>query len=425
MKIGITDMKRVVITGLGVVSPLGIGQKDFWENVVQGKSGLSKIEELNGFQFEATSFGYVRDFEPSQHGLLPFEIRRTDRVTQFGIISSTEAINDSGLDFNKIDPTRVGINIANAVAGTKFMDEEFAVITDYGNTPIMPEDVSVYSYSKSMPNSTSNEISYKYGFQGPCNTLATGCTAGIDSMGFGYDLIRSGDLDVFIAGGTEAPITPITIAAFQVIYTLSTLNDPPEKASRPFDKARNGFVLGEGAGIFVLEEMEHAMKRGAKIYGEVVGYSSVNNAIHMTGLHPEGLDVARSIELALDEAKINRDDVDYINAHGSGTKQNDISETGAYKRVFGKRAYDIPISSSKSMLGHSLGAATGVELAVCCLSLQNNFVPPTINYSEKDELCDLDYVPNVGREKELDVILKDASGFSGIHSAIVLRKFKK
>lgn len=232
-----------------------------------------------------------------------------------------------------------------------------------------------------------------------------------------------GELDVMICGAAEAPITPITIAAFEAIGTLSTNNNPPEKASRPFDDTRNGFVLAEAAGILVLEELGHALNRGAHIYGEIGGYGSVNNAMHMTGLKPDGEDLSRAIKIAIEEANITPFEIDYINAHGSGTKQNDINETGAYKKVFGELAYKIPMSSTKSMTGHPLGAASAVEAIVCCLALENNFMPPTINYNKKDALCDLDYIPNCGREKNLNVVLTNASGFGGLHAAMILKKY--
>jgi beta-ketoacyl-acyl-carrier-protein synthase II len=417
-------MKRVVVTGIGVVSPIGIGKEAFWENNKNGKSGLVHLPEYDFYNYSSKVFGVVKDFDPVKSGLSPSEIRRMDRVTQFGVSCSQLAIDDANIDWNNVDKSRVGVNIANAVAGTKFMDEEFAILTDRGKTKILIEDASPYSYSKSMPNTTSNEIAYRYGVKGSCFTMATGCTAGIDSIGCSYDLIRSGDLDIAICGASEAPITPITIAAFEVIAALTYNNEPPEKGSRPFCKTRNGFALAEGAGILVLEELEVALARKAHIYGEVIGYGSVNNAFHMTGLKPDGADLARAINICIEEAGIDKTDIDYINAHGSGTKQNDISETGAYKRAFGDYAYKIPISSTKSMTGHPLGAASAIETVLLCLALENNFVPPTINYSEKDELCDLDYVPNEGRDKEINVALTNASGFSGIHSALLLKKYK-
>jgi beta-ketoacyl-acyl-carrier-protein synthase II len=417
-------MKRVVVTGVGLITPIGIGKETFWESNVKGRSGICHLPEYDEFGFTSRVFGYVKDFDPEKCGLTLNEIRRMDRNTQFGVACSDQAVKDAGINWQVINKKRVGVNIANAVAGTKFMDEEFIVLTNRGRGVVNPEDVSPYAYARSMPNTTSNEIAYRYGLKGTCCTSATGCTAGIDSIGFGYDQIRSGDLDMVICGASEAPITPVTIAAFEVIDTLSTNNEPPEMGSRPFDNTRNGFVLAESAGILILEELEHAIERGAHIYAEIVGFSSVNNATHMTGLKPDGTDLARAINWALEEGGISKRDVDYINAHGSGTKQNDINETGAYKSVFGEYAYKIPISGTKSMTGHPLGAASAVETIVCCLTIENSFIPPTINYRVKDDLCDLDYVPNEGRYREVNVALTNASGFSGLHAAMVLRKYR-
>lgn len=417
-------MKRVVVTGVGLVTPIGIGKEAFWESNVKGRSGICHLPEFDQFEFTSKAFGYVKDFNPQKYGLTMNEIRRMDRITQFGVVCCDQAVKDAGINWQVINRRRVGVNIANAVAGTKFMDEEFIVLTNMGKDVVNPEDVSPYAYARSMPNTTSNEIAYRYGLKGICSTMATGCTSGIDSIGFGYDQIRSGDLDMVICGASEAPITPVTIAAFEVIDTLTTNNEPPEMASRPFDKTRNGFVLAEAAGVLILEELEHALERGVHIYAEISGYASVNNATHMTGLKPDGADLARAINLALEEGGVAKSEVDYINAHGSGTKQNDISETGAYKSVFGELAYKIPISGTKSMTGHPLGAASSVETAVCCLTIENSFIPPTINYKVKDDLCDLDYVPNEGRNKEVNVALTNASGFSGLHAAMVLRKYR-
>lgn len=418
-------MKRVVVTGVGLITPIGIGKEEFWQSNRLGKSGISYLPEFDRFGFKSKVYGYVNDFDAEKLGLTLNEIRRMDRITQFGVVCSDQAVMDAKIDWDTVNKDRVGVNIANAVAGTKFMDDEFTVLTNRGKTLVNSDDISPYAYSRSMPNTTSNEVSYRYGLRGICCTMATGCTSGIDSIGFSYDQIRSGELDMAICGAAEAPITPVTIAAFEAIGTLSTNNEPPERGSRPFDKTRNGFVLAEAAGVLILEELDHAINRGAHIYGEIIGYGSVNNAIHMTGLKPDGEDLARAIHIAMEEAHIKPDEIDYINAHGSGTKQNDINETGAYKRVFGNQAYKIPMSSTKSMTGHPLGAASSVEAIVCCLALEDNFIPATINYSEKDEKCDLDYVANCGRNKELNVVLTNASGFSGLHSAMVLRKYKK
>ncbi|MDD5237994.1 MAG: beta-ketoacyl-[acyl-carrier-protein] synthase family protein, partial [Candidatus Omnitrophica bacterium] len=267
------------------------------------------------------------------------------------------------------------------------------------------------------------EISAKYGFKGVCNTLSTGCTAGTDSLGFGLETIQDGEHDIMVCGAAEAPITPITFGAFDVVSVLSARNDAPESASRPFDKKRDGFVLSEGAGILILEEMDHAMRRNAHIYAEVIGFGTSCNAFHMTDLPADGTAMATCIDLALKDARIKPNEVDYINAHGSSTRMNDIFETAAYKTIFGDYAYKLPASSMKSMIGHPLAAANAVELTVCSMIFEKNILPPTINQEEKDPLCDLDYIPNVARPKNVNIILKTSSGFSGIHSSLVLRRF--
>jgi 3-oxoacyl-(acyl-carrier-protein) synthase len=275
-----------------------------------------------------------------------------------------------------------------------------------------------------MFNTPSSEIAAKYGLRGVCNTISTGCTAGTDSVGFSMETIMDGDADIMITGASEAPICPMTFACFDTVNVLSTLNDEPEKASRPFDAGRNGFVISEGAGILVVEELEHALKRGARIYAEVVGFGTTNNAFHMTDLPPEGDAKAKCIRLALEDAGIKPTDIDYINGHGSSTRQNDVFETNAYKMVFGDHAYNIAITSLKSMIGHPLAGANGVELVISSLTMERDIIPPTINQIERDPQCDLDYVPNKARQKKVKYLLKTSSGFSGIHSAMVLKRFE-
>jgi 3-oxoacyl-(acyl-carrier-protein) synthase len=333
------------------------------------------------------------------------------------------AIEDSGLNFSKLNPRSIGVCLANAICGTKYMEEEFALVTDGGKHPIDPGLVRPDLYDAAMFNTPSIEISAKYGLKGVCNTLSTGCTAGTDSLGFGLEAIQDGEQDIMICGAAEAPITPITFGAFDVVNVLSTRNDNPEAASRPFDKKRDGFILSEGAGILILEELNHALKRGARIYCEVLGFGTSCNAYHMTDLPADGTAMADCINLALKDAALSPKEIDYISAHGSSTHMNDIFESNAYKAVFGDYAYKLPISSLKSMIGHPLAAANAVELTVCSMIFQKNILPPTINQEEKDPLCDLDYIPNVAREKKVDTILKTSSGFSGIHSSLVLKRF--
>ncbi|MDD2752144.1 MAG: beta-ketoacyl-[acyl-carrier-protein] synthase family protein [Candidatus Omnitrophica bacterium] len=346
-----------------------------------------------------------------------------DRYVQFGVVAADMAIKDAKFDFSKLNPQRIGVCLANAICGTKYMEEEFALVTDDGKNPIDPAKVRQDLYDAAMFNTPSIEISSRYHLKGVCNTLSTGCTAGTDSLGFGLETIQDGEQDIMVCGAAEAPITPITFGAFDVVNVLSARNDRPEEASRPFDKGRDGFVLSEGAGILILEELDHALKRNAYIYAEVIGFGTSCNAFHMTDLPADGTAMASCINLSLKDAAIKPAEIDYINAHGSSTRMNDIFETAAYKMVFGDYAYKLPASSLKSMIGHPLAAANAIELTVCAQIFDKNLLPPTINQKEKDPLCDLDYIPNQARAKKVNTIIKTSSGFSGIHSALIIRRF--
>ncbi|MDD2689629.1 MAG: beta-ketoacyl-[acyl-carrier-protein] synthase family protein [Candidatus Omnitrophica bacterium] len=415
--------RRVVITGIGTVSPNGIGKENVWKGMSGGKSAVKLVDSFDVSVFNTKIAAEVRDFDPFKLGLTHDEVMRMDRYVQFGVVAANMAIKDSSLDFSKENQQRIGVCLANAICGTKYMEEEFALVTDDGKNPIDPSRVRPDLYDAAMFNTPSIEISAKYGFKGVCNTLSTGCTAGTDSLGFGLETIQDGEHDIMVCGAAEAPITPITFGAFDVVSVLSARNDAPESASRPFDKKRDGFVLSEGAGILILEEMDHAMRRNAHIYAEVIGFGTSCNAFHMTDLPADGTAMATCIDLALKDARIKPNEVDYINAHGSSTRMNDIFETAAYKTIFGDYAYKLPASSMKSMIGHPLAAANAVELTVCSMIFEKNILPPTINQEEKDPLCDLDYIPNVARPKNVNIILKTSSGFSGIHSSLVLRRF--
>ncbi len=419
------ETRRVVVTGLGPIAPNGIGKEAFWNANKDGVCAVAVDDEWDRYGFATGVFARIKQFDPSAFGLLPTEVRRMDRYCQMAVVAADLALADAELDMTTIDLQRFGTNIGTAVAGTKFMDEEFVVLTDGGHRQLEVEDASPYSYSKSMPNTASNEIAAKYGLCGTCFATVTGCTAGIDATGISYEMVRDGQADLMITGAAEAPLTPITIAAFDVIKAVSRRNDLGSKASRPFAAGRDGFVLSEGAGVLLLEELEHARRRHAPIYAEVVGYASTSNAYHMTGLPPDGYDLSRAICLCLERAGLGINDIDYTNAHGSSTYQNDLNETAAIKRVFGEQAYHIPMSSTKSMIGHSLGAASALEIIVTALSIKDDFIPPTVNYDEPSPECDLDYVPNIGRKQTVNRALSIASGFSGLHSAIVLAKSDK
>ncbi len=415
--------KRVVITGLGVIAPSGMDLKEFWHNISAGVPKVKKVTNFDVSQFYSQIAAQVEEFDPSKFGLSEKAAARTDRYVQFALAATKMAIKDASLDFGTRENGRMGVVLANAICGTRYMEEEFLRVTGNGKLPIDPRLVRPDLYDASMFNTPSSEISNFYKLNGHCLTVSTGCTAGTDSVGFSYELIQDGKQDIIITGASEAPITPITFGAFDVVNVLSNLNDEPEKASRPFDAKRNGFVISEGCGILVLEELEHALKRKAGIYAEIIGFGTCNNAFHMTDLPAEGEAMADCISLALEDAATPPEKIEYINAHGSSTRQNDVFETSAYKKVFGELAYKIPISSLKAMFGHPLAAANAVELVACGLIFKNDFLPPTINQEIPDPQCDLDYIPNKGRKKRVEYILKTSSGFSGIHSSMVLKRW--
>lgn len=417
--------RRVVVTGVGIISPNGVGNEACWKGMINGVSGVKRVTEFDVSMFNTKIAAQVRDFDPFKSGLNSDEVVRMDRYVQFAMVAAGEALKDAKLDLSKVNKERMGISLANAICGTKYMEEEFALVTDSGKLPIDPKGVRPDLYDAAMFNTPSSEISAKYGLKGVCNTISTGCTAGTDAVGFSMEAIQDGDADIMVAGASEAPITPITLGAFDVVNVLSVHNDIPEKASRPFDAKRNGFVISEGCGILILEELGHALKRGARIYCEILGFGTTCNAFHMTDLPAEGDAMRDSILLALEDANVKPGDIDYINAHGSSTRQNDVFETNAYKQALGQYAYKIPISSLKSMIGHPLAAANGVELAVCALIFERNILPPTINQEFPDPECDLDYVPDKARSKKINCMLKTSSGFSGVHSSMVLRRFTK
>lgn len=417
-------MKRVVITGIGVISAAGEDKDTFYRNLIEGKSFSRLVENFDVSLFNSKIAVQDLDFDPTKFGISPKEAGRMDRYVQFSIAAAKQAVEDAKLDFNKINTYRTGVILANAICGTRFMEEEFLLVTDWGKNPIDPRKGRPYLYDAAMFNTPSAEISAIYGVKGINCTLSTGCTAGTDSLGFAYELIRDGEQDVIIAGAGEAPITPITFGAFDVIGAISKRNHEPEKASRPFDKDRDGFVLSEGSGVLILEELEHALRRGAHIYCEIIGYGTSCNAYHMTDLPEDGMAMVKCIEETFKDAGIDKELIDYINTHGSSTPQNDVFETNAYKIFFGDYAYKIPVSSIKSMIGHPLAAANAIESVLCAMVFEHSILPPTINIEDPDPRCDLDYVPNKSREKYVNYILKTSSGFSGIHSAMIFKRWE-
>jgi beta-ketoacyl-acyl-carrier-protein synthase II len=415
-------MKRVVVTGVGVIAPCGKNKDTFYNNLVAGKSCVEKVENFDVSLFNSRIAAQVLDFNPLDFGISEEDAQRMDRYVQFAVAATGEAIKDSKLQFNNLDPYRTGVILANAICGTRFMEEEFLLVTDWGKNPIDPRKGRPYLYDAAMFNTPCTEISSLYKLKGVNCTLSTGCTAGTDSVGFAYELIKEGRQDVIISGASEAPITPITFGAFDVINAISKRNNEPHKASRPFDRQRDGFVISEACGIVILEELEHALRRGAPIYCEVIGYGTSCNAYHMTDLPEDGVAMAKCIEETFRDAGIEKEKIDYINTHGSSTPQNDVFETNAYKLVFGDYAYKIPISSIKSMIGHPLAAANAVESVLCAMIFKHNILPPTINLEEPDPRCDLDYIPNKAKEKKVNYILKTSSGFSGIHSSLIFKR---
>ncbi|MFF3019896.1 beta-ketoacyl-[acyl-carrier-protein] synthase family protein [Streptomyces sp. NPDC057939] len=414
--------RRVVITGLGVLAPGGIGTGNFWNLLSSGRTATRGITLFDPSAFRSRVAAEV-DFEPALHGLTAEEERRMDRAAQFAVVSAREALTDSGLDFAGFDPHRTGVGIGTGVGAVGSLDRAYRAASDDGRLDAVDHtSVPAALYSHFVPSSFATEVAWAIGAEGPSTVVSTGCTSGIDSVAHAADLIREGSVDIMITGATDAPISPITLACFDAIKATTSLNDEPETASRPFDASRKGFVLGEGAAVFVLEELESARRRGAHIYAEIAGYSSRSSAFHMTGLRPDGREMAEAITAALDEARLNPEDVDYVNAHGSGTKQNDRHETAAYRLALGRHAYATPVSSVKSMIGHSLGSVGSIEIAASVLAMENHVVPPTANLRTLDPECDLDYVPLTAREHRTDAVLTVSSGFGGFQSALVLAR---
>lgn len=414
--------RRAVITGVGVVAPGGIGTKEYWKLLSEGRTATRIITHFDASPYRSRMAGEA-DFDPVREGLTPQEIRRLDRAAQFAVVAGREALTDSGLELDQLDPGRIGVSLGTAVGCTTSLEREFVVGSDRGKYWEVDQSYAVpHLYDYFTPSSMATELAWVAGAEGPVSVVSTGCTSGLDSVGYAAELIMEGSADVVVTGGTEAPLSPITVVCFDVIRASSTRNDDPTTACRPFDKTRDGLVLGEGCAIIVLEELEHARARGAHIYGEVAGFASRCNAYHMTGLHPEGIEMSDAINIALKQARADATDVGYINAHGSGTKQNDLHETAAFKRSLGAHAYKTPVSGFKSMIGHSLGAIGSLEIVGSLLAFEQNLIPPTANLHEQDPECDLDYVPLVAREKKVDTVLTVGSGFGGFQSAMVLKK---
>jgi minimal PKS ketosynthase (KS/KS alpha) len=412
--------RRVVVTGIGVLAPGGSSTKDFWSLISEGRTATRTLTHFDPTPYRSRIAAEV-DFDPVAAGLRAQQVRRMDRAAQFMVVAAAEATTESGLDLGSVDPHRIGVTVGSAVGATTSLEREYRIVSDDGTDHLVDHRYAgPHLYESLVPSSFATEVAWSVNALGPSAVVSTGCTSGIDAVGHAAELIREGSADVMIAGATEAPISPITVACFDAIKATSVHNDDPEHASRPYDSTRNGFVLGEGAAAFVLEERDVALRRGAVILAEIAGYASRSNAFHMTGLRPDGAEMALAITAALDRARIAPEEVDYVNAHGSGTKQNDIHETAAFKRALGEHAYRVPVSSIKSMVGHSLGAIGSIEIAASALAIVHDVVPPTANLHRQDPGLDLDYVPLIARDWPTEVVVTVGSGFGGFQSAMVL-----
>jgi 3-oxoacyl-[acyl-carrier-protein] synthase II len=412
-------MERVVVTGMGLISPLGNTVEQFWDGLVQGKSGITPITAFDTSAFKAKIAGVVHDFD-AEARFGRKEARRMDRFSQFALAAAEEALAHSGLQLDKIDRERLGVYVGSGVGGIQTLMDQQALLKARG-----PERVSPTLIPMLISNMAAAMISIKFGAMGPTMSPVTACSIGNTAIGEAFRLIRYGGADIVIAGGSEAAITEISQASFSNATSLSTRNDEPAKASRPFDGDRDGFVIGEGGGIVILESLSHALRRNAVIHGEVTGYGASSDAYHMVATHPEGLGAYQAMKLALTEAGVQPEEVDVISAHATSTVVGDRSETMAIKKLFGDAAYRIPVTANKSMTGHALGAAGGLEAIALIKTLQEGVIPPTINQEVPDPVCDLDYVPNVARKADLNIGVSNSFGFGGHNAVIVIRKYEE
>lgn len=409
-------MRRVVVTGLGCVTPIGNNVDSFWKSLIGGCSGIGRITFFDPSAFDSQIAGEVKDFDPSFY-INPKDLRRMERFVQFAVYSSKMAWQDAGLSLEKVNSQRAGVLIGSGIGSLRLVEEQHSILIKKG-----PHRVTPFLIPLMIVDMASGQVSIELQLKGPNSCIATACASATHAIGDAYLFIKLGYADIMIAGGTESCITPLAVAGFSALRALSRRNDEPAKASRPFDKTRDGFVIGEGAGILVLEELEHARKRDARIYAELKGYGMSSDAYHQTAPCPDGEGAYYAMKNALEDAKISEDEVDYINAHGTATQLNDRVETLAIKRLFKKRAYKLKVSSTKSMTGHLLGAAGGIEAIATILSIKNKVIPPTINYQYPDPECDLDYVPNQACEYNVRVAMSNSFGFGGHNACLVFSK---
>lgn len=411
---------RVVVTGLGAVTPIGIGKENFWSALIAGKNGIGKISRFDATGYTVQIAGEIPDFEPAQF-IDKKELKRMDRYTHFALAATKLAIEDAKLDVEKIDGERAGVFIGSGIGGMETLHNQYEKLFTKGANRISPFFIPMM-----IANMAAGNVAIAYGLRGACECIVTACASGTNAIGDAFRTIERGEADIMFAGGSEAAISPAGVSGFAAMKALcSDHNDNPAHASRPFDKNRSGFVMGEGAGIILLESLEHAKARGAHIYAEIVGYGRNDDAYHITTPAPGGDTQAKCMKLAIEDAGLKPEDIDYINAHGTSTHFNDMGETQAIKKLFGEHAYKIPVSSTKSMTGHMLGAAGGVEAIASVLSIENNIVHPTTNYETPDEGLDLNYVPNVAQEHKVDVAISNSFGFGGHNACVVFKRFEE
>ncbi|MFN3477204.1 MAG: beta-ketoacyl-ACP synthase II [Candidatus Methylomirabilales bacterium] len=411
-------MRRVVVTGLGTVSPIGIGVEAFWQSLINGVSGIGKITRFDASKHDCQIAGEVKGFDPLTY-VEKKDVKKMDLFIHYALAAAIMAVEDAGLKLNGLNQDRIGVIVGTGMGGIPALEESHKVLLERG-----PGRISAFFIPSIITNMASGQISMRFGFKGPNSCVSTACATGNHAIGDSFKIIQRGDADIMIAGGSEAVITPLCVGGFCSMKALSTRNDEPEKASRPFDLKRDGFVMGEGAGLLVLEALEHALARGARIYAEIVGYGISADAYHITAPAPNGEGAVRSMRMALKDARLHPEEIDHINAHATSTPAGDSNETQAIKQVFGEHAYRLAISAIKSMTGHLLGAAGGVEAVATVLTIYHQFIPPTINYETPDPECDLDYVPNKARPASVRAALSNSFGFGGTNATLVFKRFE-
>jgi len=413
------EKRRVVITGMGVIAPNGIGIDNFWDSLVHGRSGIKAIENFDVSSYPSKIGGEVEEFEPTDY-ISPKTARRMDRFSQFGVVCSKLALMDSTIDLEQIGEDSVGVAVGSSIGGNPQAEDQYAIFLEKGLNRVNPLLSTRFFIGSCM-----NNICMELGIHGPCFSISTGCATGGDNIGLAFNMIREEKLDLMLAGAAETPLSPLTFGSFCIIGILSTKNDSPHRTPKPFDKYRDGIVLSEGGAVLILEELQHALNRQATIYAEIIGFGTTHDAYHLTQPEPGGLQAERAVRIALSDANVEPEDIDYVCAHGSGTILNDKIETDVVKKIFNAKSKSVLISSIESMIGHALGAAGALKIAAAACAIRYGIVPPTINYEHPDPECDLDYVPNKSIKKDLDVVVSNSFSFGGKNSVLVLKKFYK